>query len=356
MALLTVLVSGFIDSALPDDANRPSRTIMDMRNRPVVIADPLTRVALLGGPTGQIAYILGVRDTLCAVTNTLKMSRLILEMDPSIKALPGPRTVCGNINIEELIAAEPQLAIAGDIDGDIVLEKTRIPVAFLSDSMGQGIKDICSEVEYYGRIFQTPDRARRYTDWVNAMIRFVTERTRDIQPSEKKTVFHGYSPSHLVTLGGDTFMQERIEIAGCLNSSQPVATTGKRTGLHSGLAEVSMEQVLAWNPDIIVINHGNPETLSGSSAWRSISAVRDKMVFSQPAGVFIFNRPTAESAALYPLWLAVKAYPERFHDIHLEDEIRRFYNDIFHFQLSDQQVDAVLKGAYEAKIMKGAHS
>ena len=47
---------------------------------------------------------------------------------------------------------------------------------------------------------------------------------------------------------------KRVEIAGCLNAAQSMTTIGQRTGLPSGLGKVSMEQVLDWNTDILVIN------------------------------------------------------------------------------------------------------
>jgi iron complex transport system substrate-binding protein len=331
-----------------------TRTITDMKGRAFEVADPLERIALLGGPTGQIAFILGVEDRLCAVTNTLKMSALVDTFFPEIQDIPAPRTTSGSINIEELIKSYPDIAIAGDIDGGIVLEKTRIPVAFLEDSMGEGLEDIKKEVRFYGNVFNTPDRAERYVDFLNRMTRFVQERTRDIPADQRKKVFQGYNPSHLVTLGGDTFMQERIEIAGCLNAAQSVTTIGQRTGLHSGLGEVSMEQVLDWNPDILVINYSTPEDVYADPRWRQIKAVQNRQVYLQPAGVFIFNRPTAESAAIFPLWLANKAYPEKFADVCIPCMVKKFYQKVFQFDLTDDQVTHILSGIYETRIMKGA--
>ncbi|MCF8086971.1 MAG: ABC transporter substrate-binding protein [Desulfotignum sp.] len=330
------------------------RTITDMKGRTFEVADPLERIALLGGPTGQIAFILGVEDQLCAVTKTLKMSELVKTFFPQIADLPGPRATSGSINIEELIKADPDIAIAGDIDGGIVLEKTRIPVAFLEDSMGEGMEDIKKEVRFYGVVFNTPDRAERYVTYLERFTALVLERTRDIPENQRKKVFQGYNPSHLVTLGGDTFMQERIEIAGCLNAAQSVTTIGQRTGLHSGLGEVSMEQVLAWNPDILVINYGTPEDVYADPQWQQIRAVANRQVYPQPAGVFIFNRPTAESAALFPLWLAGIAYPEKFSDVCIPCLVKEFYGEVFDFDLSDPQASQILDGTYETRIMKGA--
>jgi iron complex transport system substrate-binding protein len=330
-----------------------SRTITDMKGRSFNVADPIRGIALLGGPTGQVAFILGVQDKLCAVTNTLKMSKLVREMYPKIQGLPGPRTTSGSINVEELIQSNPDIAIAGDLDGRIVLDKTRIPVAFLEDSMGDGIVDMKREIRFYGYVFNTPDRAESYVAFLERIITMVTERTKDIPVSQRKRVFQGYSPSHLVTLGGDTFMQERIELAGCLNAAKSVITIGKRTGLHAGLGEISMEQVLEWNPDILVINYGTPKDIINDPQWRHIQAVQNHQIYAQPAGVFIFNRPTMESAVIFPLWLASIAYPERFNDICVPGLIKKFYSEIFQFDLSDQQARDILTGTYEFKMMKG---
>lgn len=97
-----------------------SRVIVDMLGRKVSVPEPLTRVALLGGPTRQVAYILGARNQLCAVTRSLKLSQLAQLMDPSVKDLAAPRSTSGQINVEELVVADPQLVISSDLDGSIV--------------------------------------------------------------------------------------------------------------------------------------------------------------------------------------------------------------------------------------------
>jgi iron complex transport system substrate-binding protein len=181
---------------------------------------------------------------------------------------------------------------------------------------------------------------------VRKLAECIKSRIKDIPKSQRKLIFNGYSSSHLVTLGGDTFMQKQIDLAGCRNASQIIMSSGMKEGLHTGLAEVSMEKVLGWNPDIIVIDFGTPSDLYNDSKWKNIKAVKTKMVFNQPVGVFIWDRPTAESAALHPLWLAKLAYPERFTDINLVSEIKKFYHDTMDFNLTDDQAQAVLSAKY----------
>jgi iron complex transport system substrate-binding protein len=170
-----------------------------------------------------------------------------------------------------------------------------------------------------------------------------------IPADKRKKVFNGYSHSHLVTLGGDTFMHERILLAGCLDAATSISTAGVKEGLHSGLSEMSMEKVLGWNPDILIIDSGKPEDLYTNSRWKNVKAIQNRQVFKQPVGIFIWDRPTAEAAILYPLWLAKSAYPESFKDIDMVREVKRFYSEIMSFDLNDAQAQALLSGSFEIK-------
>jgi iron complex transport system substrate-binding protein len=199
-------------------AGGATRTFTDMIGRKVTVPEPLTRVALLGGPTGQVAYILGARNQLCAVTKSLKGSELLNLMDPTVKNLVAPRSTSGQVNVEELIVADPQLVIAGDLDGSIVEKKTRIPVAYLKSDMNQSIEMLKEEIRFYGTVFHKESRAEKYNQYLQRTVDLIKARTKDIPEPKRKLVFNGYSSNHLVTLGGDTFMHKEIELAGCRNA------------------------------------------------------------------------------------------------------------------------------------------
>lgn len=344
---LLIIIAVLLSLWAVTDAIAKTRTITDMLGRKIDVPDPLTRVALFGGPTGQIAYLLGARNQLCAVTSSIKGSELLRAMDPTIVNLPGPRSTSGQVNIEELLLSEPQLVIAGDLDGSIVEKKTKIPVAYTESTMAQGV--IRREVRFYAHAFGKQERGEKYIAYLDKMEKFIKSRTALIPEDKKKKVFNGYSHSHLVTIGGDTFMHERIVAAGCIDAAAAVNTSGVKEGLHSGLSEMSMEKVLGWNPDILVIDSGTPEEIYSDPKWRTINAVKNRQIHKQPIGIFIWDRPTAEAAVLHPLWLAKIAYPDLFKDVDMMKEIKRFYKDIMDFNLSDRQAQDILSGAYSLK-------
>jgi iron complex transport system substrate-binding protein len=331
------------------------RTITDLEGNQVAVPEHPKRVALLGGPSGQMAYILGAQDRLCAVTNTLRLSRLAQEIYPNVASLPAPRTTDGSVNVEELIASDPELVIAGGMDAEIIRRKTKIPLAQFADTMNEGYESMIREVRFYGEAFNAGDRAERYVQYLEDRMRLLKERTANLPDSARPLVYNGYDASHLVTFGGDTFLDERIRLAGCRNASAPVRTIGKREGLHSGLGEVSFEEILKWNPDILIINTGSPEELQKQPTWRAVKAVQRRQVYLQPAGIFIWNRPTAESTVLYPLWLATIAHPDLFRDLDMKAEVHRFYQEVFQVDLSADQVGRILSGDYERQIMRGTN-
>lgn len=348
---ITLTLPPVIVSAQQVRTRNPAKTrmITDMYGRKIKVPDPLTRVALFGGPTGQLAYLLGARNQLCAVTSSVKGSELVNAFDPSIRDLPGPRSVSGHINIEELLLSNPQLVIAGTLDGSIVEKKTKIPVAYTESSMNHGLDLLKREIRFYAAVFQKEKRGEKYIAYLERTTAFVKSRTKGIPANKRKKVFNGYSPSHLVTLGGDTFMHERIVNAGCIDATAGISTSGVKEGLHSGLSEMSLEKALGWDPDILVIDSGKPEDLYNDPRWKNVRAIRNRQVYKQPVGIFIWDRPTAEAAVLHPLWLAKTAYPERFRDVDMVREVKRFYREIMSFNLSDAQAQALLNGNFKLK-------
>ena len=161
----------------------------------------------------------------------------------------------------------------------------------------------------------------------------------DLGQGKKLKVFMGYNPDHLTTYGGGTFMNEWIEAAGCVNAARDISSLGGKEG---GLTAISMEQVLSWNPDVVVIDSGSPGSLAGDAVWSGLSAVKNRRVFRLPVGVFIWNRPSCEAGVMLPEWLALTAYPNRFRNMDIRSEVKRFYQEIFHFAFTDEDVRRIL--------------
>ncbi len=345
-----ILCCGCTNTTTLSEDQAPSagtRTVTDMEGNQITLPADGATFAVFGGPISQVPYLLGANASVTAVTKGAQMMQMMQEMDPDIADKPAPRTTNGNVNIEELLIANPDCVIAFDVDGNIVASQTDIPVIYLSGTMGDGFAEIRQEVIFMGEVFQKPERAQAYVEYLNETLAFLRSRTADIPEDERVSVFLGEGVSHLQTLGGDTFFTEWTEVAGCTNAVYAIETTqGQQEGMHTGINEISMEQILAVDPGMIIIDTGNPAELATDERWKDLRAVKESRVYKEPTALFLWSRPSAESAVLYPLWLAYTAYPDRFSDMSLTDRIKDFYAEIFEYSITDAQAQKIINGTY----------
>ena len=114
---------------------------------------------------------------------------------------------------------------------------------------------------------------------------------------------------------------------------------------HGGLANVSIEQVLLWNPDVIItIDQDFAARVRGDPAWAPVKAVRDGRVHLSPKLPFGWvDFPPCVNRLIGLWWLAKILYPDTFPE-DLRALTRDFYARFYHVTLSDAQIDRVLAG------------
>jgi iron complex transport system substrate-binding protein len=317
-------------------------TITDMAGRRVTLPSPeyIKRVAIQTSPQVLEAYAIGIQDKLCAVTNSVKMWKTLTKVDPRLANVPATRSTNAQINIEALLQTNPDVCIGGDMDMQVIEAVTSLPTLHITQGTpGAYFEQLKKEMSFFGLVFGKAARAKVFNEYLDKLQATIRSATADLKPEKKLKVFMGYDADHLVTYGGNTFMNEWIEVAGCVNAAKSISSLGGKEG---GLTNISMEQVLAWDPDIIVIDNGNPADLYKDAVWSRLSAVKNKRVYRLPVGVFIWNRPSCEAGAMLPEWLAFMAYPNRFKNMDIKSEVKRFYSDVFRFKFTDEDVRKIL--------------
>jgi iron complex transport system substrate-binding protein len=103
------------------------------------------------------------------------------------------------------------------------------------------------------------------------------------------------------------------------------------SALEGGWQTVSLEQIAAWNPEVvIVVDYFNPEgealsAIYGSPLWGSLQAVQNRRVFEFPADHYNWAQPDVR----WPLGLLWLANVLQGVDFDLRVEIHRFYNTLY---------------------------
>jgi iron complex transport system substrate-binding protein len=315
------------------------RTITDLNGNVVVLPENIDSVAVLTSPPVQIMYVLGAQDMLSVVTQQTQKAPMLLKIDPRVKDMPAPRA--GEVNLEELLKGNPDICMGGSTDMAGIRKNTNLTaIDVISNTDSSTTKSIENQVLFMGSILGKEDRANLYVNYTEGKLDLLKQKTSQIPESQRLKVFLGLTVNKLNTYGGKSYMQERIESAGLINAAEDLAPL---TGQYSsGYQEVSLETVNLWNPDIIIIDDGTPDDLYNNPQWANINAVKNHRVYRMPTGIFIWSRPTAESAVLLPEWLALTAYPDQFADMDMTGEIRNFYAEIFKYNLTDQDISDIM--------------
>jgi iron complex transport system substrate-binding protein len=318
-----------------------TRIITDMTGKEVTIPLPeyIKRVAVQTSPQILNMYVVGVSDRLCAVTNAVKKWPLLTQADPRLNDVPATRAGNAQINIEALLGTRPDICIGSESDMRAIEKMTELPVLRISvGTPGAYFDGLKKEVAFFGTVFNKEDRVKIYTDYLDSVLTTIQNKTSDIARENRVKVYMGFDTDHLTTYGRDTFMDEWINATGCINAAGTIYSPGGREG---GLSVISMEQVVAWNPDIIIIDTGTPVELYERPGWSEVKAVKERKVYRLPVGLFIWNRPSCEAAALFSEWLASTAYPEVFKMVNTKNNAMRFYNDVFGFDFKADEIEKI---------------
>ncbi|KOE60263.1 ABC transporter substrate-binding protein, partial [Aggregatibacter actinomycetemcomitans] len=115
-------------------------------------------------------------------------------------------------------------------------------------------------------------------------------------------------------------------------------------GEHKGLTQVSMEQLLLWNPDIILTQYAEFfQTIKDNPQWQQLSAVKNQRVFfipNQPFGWL--DSPPGLNRLLGVRWLQHLLSNKPMDDF--APEVQRFYKLFYHIDLSKAQAEQLLQG------------
>jgi iron complex transport system substrate-binding protein len=115
-----------------------------------------------------------------------------------------------------------------------------------------------------------------------------------------------------------------------------------------GIANVSPEQLLLWNPDIIVTwdrNFHDKISLQKDPVWQSLKAVQDKRVYLAPTAPFGWiDRPPSVNRLIGLSWLANIFHGEKF-PFDIRSETRAFYKLFYHVDITEPDLETLIAWA-----------
>ena len=252
------------------------------------------------------------------------------------------------ISYEAVIAANPTIALnCGKIndamvsDCDALSESLGIPVIAVDNELNNSAEAF----RFMGELLGVEDHAEELAEYSEKIFTDIAA-LADIPEDEKVSVYFGNGEDSLETAPRGSQHAQILDAVNVTNVADLELGDGSRV-------QISAEQLLAWNPDVIVVNGEPKADKSGNSAaedilnnpdYASLKAVQDNKVYGTPNAPFSWvDRPAGPNRLIGMRWLSAVVYPE-YIKCDVNEEIREFFNLFYHVDLSDEQLENVLKG------------
>jgi len=253
-------------------------------------------------------------------------------------------------NLEEILRSHPDVMLSiGDIKDAVnqstalrVQEQTGLPV-FLGDG---GLQSLDRTYIALGELLGERARAAELAAYCRKTVDEIESKVKTIPRERRRRLYYAEGPKGLDTDPHGSSHAESLDFAGALNVAEVPAERGY------GNTPVSMEQVLRWNPDIVIAGYDHTSSpgefyrhVWDDPVWRNVTAVKNREVYETPQ--FPFNwidRPPSVNRILGIRWLANLFYPNVFrYDIRADT--REFYWKFYHRRLTDAEVAELLAQA-----------
>lgn len=255
-------------------------------------------------------------------------------------------------NIEEIIKAAPDLVLASGVDqssidiADQLQEKLGIPVVLINTDFDY----MADAYRFLGEVVGNTERGGQLAAYTEDTINKAKEITAKIPDDKKVTVYYAEEALGLNTDPSGSQHSRLIDLCGGINVADCKVSPGY------GRTEVSMEQVIAWDPEYIIActdngydNSGSYDKILSDSQWSVVKAVKDKHVYETPAvPQNWFDRPPSVNTIIGIKWVQNLLYPE-YTDYDIKKEAKEFYKMFYHYDLNDSEVDELLARSLRAE-------
>ena len=317
-----------------------ARVFVDSAGRRVSVPDRITRVFAAGPPATILLFALAP-DTLLGWSRTFHPAEreFVPEKYADLPEL-GRLTGRGNTaNVEVILAAKPDVIFDyGTISptyvslADWVQEQTGVPYVLIDGAFGA----MESAIARMGELLAAPRVAAELAAYVRDTLATLDAVLAKLPANQRPRVYYARGPKGIDTALGGSITVESIERVGAINVAAEALGRG-------GTATVSLEQILAWNPDTIVtLDENFHRAAREDPSWRGVSAVRQNRVYLAPRLPFGWvDFPPSINRLIGLRWLAKVLYPDLYAG-DLVSETRDFYRRFYHRTPDNAQIARLL--------------
>lgn len=346
LQLLSGCAAGVQESAPPSveptqpPATQPAETAPPappVQPGPITVTDQAGREVTLEKPAGKIVscyYLvtaslltLGQKDKIVGIEMKADSRELYKLAAPELLELPGVGSG-KETNIEAIAALEPDLVLlpSKQVEAADALAGLGIPTAVVEPETYEAFNGL---IEMLGALCGCEDKAAALTAYYDGVVQRVTALTAE---AEKPSVYLCGEASWLRACAGGMYQREMIEMAGgtCVSAELPGAKW----------ADISAEQLAAWNPEVIFsVSYAeySLDDIRNDAALSGLGAVKEDKLYTVPSEIEAWDYPQP-SSILGLLWMAHILHPELVTEDDYVKEAQQFYQTYFGLEVTKEQL------------------
>ncbi|RVC67769.1 ABC transporter substrate-binding protein, partial [Mesorhizobium sp. M2A.F.Ca.ET.046.02.1.1] len=247
---------------------------------------------------------------------------------PQLADAPVIETQSRELSLEAIIALKPDVILTTYPAMADAVARVGVPAVVIE---WQEPDDVKTAMALVGGLLGKEKEAAAYVDYFDRTLARVSAISQSLADTGKPRVLY-FEP--------ETISQPHLIAEWWIRQAGGVSVSDD--GRSQEMLSFNIEQVLAWNPDVILVPQlKDVEKVFGNSLLKDVRAVATRRVFPLPVVAHTWGNRTAEQP-LTVLWAARSINPKAFGEIDLKAEVTRFYATIFAHPLDDETVAAIL--------------
>ena len=333
------------ETAEADTDSAGTRLITDSEGREVEIPEKVESIVCLNVGALRYTCYMQAQDLVIGVEDYEKEQSISRGYNYVNFELFQDLPVVGNNGEhypEEIISADPDVIVMSaydDSDADSLQEKTGIPVVVVPGSDSMMDEGAYETFRIMGELYGKEDRAQELIDYMDSIKEDLETRTADVAEEDKLTAYVAgvsYKGAH-----GFEGTEAGYGPFAAINAKNLADETGQ-----TGPFDIDLEQVLAWDPDVIFVDFNgldlvNEDYASNPEYYEQLTAVQEGRVYSQIS--FRSSASNLDTALADTYYAASVLYPEQFADVDPEEKAA----EIFEMLLGENFYEDLKANGYE---------
>lgn len=320
--------------ALARAADAPRRSVVDMAGRSVSLPARVERVVTLGSVPviNTMLFAAGAGERIVnGLPDFAAVPRWRYQtvFAPAMAGRPRLQGADRAPLVEKILQAAPDVVFTLDRPVADQLAAQQLPVVYLAWRQPEDVKLAMNLV---ADAVGNPAAAARYAQFFDGTLQRVARAVDEARAARPKVLY----------LAAGSMQQPHLVVEWWVKAAGGTSVTDD--GRSTEARAVSIEQVLAWDPDVLILNAPSDlGVIERDGRFAALKAVRNGRVVLSPMGAHTWANRTVENP-LTVLWAAKTFHPSLFAALDLEAEVQAFYQQFFVTRLSIEQVREILSG------------